>query len=545
MTPVILLVLDGFGVAPAGPGNPVSAAQIPNLNAYLRSYPTTQLKASGESVGLPAAEAGNTEVGHLNMGAGRVVYQNLPRINMAIGDGSFYKNEVFLNALTGVRKSGKNLHILGLVGAGTVHASMEHLFALLALCKEQNVTNVFIHPITDGRDSPPQSAETFLKQVDQKCVEFGRGKIATIMGRYYAMDRDKRWERVEKAYACYTQGVGEQASNWQEAIKKSYDSKTIDEFVLPTNIMENGQPVATIKDGDTVVFYNYRIDRPRELTRAFTLDNFEADANKMASYDPYATKYFKKHDGGNEQIIQPPFKRGTKIPNLTFITMTEYEKDIPVQVAFPPHVVAMPIGRVLSEHQLPQLRVSESEKERFVTFYFNGLREGSFPLEDHLIIPSPKVPMYNQKPEMAAYEVTDVLIKKIQEKKYKFILVNYANPDMVGHTGDLKACIKAVTVVDECLGKVIDSALTNEYAVLITADHGNVEEKLDKATGKMSTEHTSNPVPFIAISNKLKGKPVRLQTGILADISTTILALLGVSVPHDMMGKNLLEEIDM
>ncbi len=543
MTPVILIVLDGFGVAPAGPGNPVSAAQIPNINSFLRMYPTTQLKASGEAVGLPAAEAGNTEVGHLNMGAGRVVYQNLPRINMSIGDGTFYKNEVFLKALDGVKKSGKNLHILGLVGAGTVHASMEHLFALLGLCKEQNISNVFIHPITDGRDSPPQSAETFLKQVDQKCIEFGRGKIATVMGRYYAMDRDKRWDRVEKAYACYTKGIGEQAANWQEAMKKSYDNKVTDEFVLPTNIMENGVPVATIKDGDTVIFYNYRIDRPRELTRAFTLENFETDANRITSYDPYATKYFKKHSATDEQIIQPPFQRGPKIPNLTFITMTEYEKDTPVQVAYPPHVVAMPLGRILSEHQLPQLRVSESEKERFVTFYFNGLREGSFPLEDHLIIPSPKVPMYNQKPEMAAYEVTEVLTKKIQENKYKFIMVNFANPDMVGHTGDMKACIKAIETIDACLAKVIETALANEYAVLITADHGNVEEKLDKITGKMSTEHTSNPVPFIAISNKLKGKPVRLQTGILADIAPTILALLGVSVPHDMMGRNLLEEV--
>ncbi|MGB4966545.1 MAG: 2,3-bisphosphoglycerate-independent phosphoglycerate mutase [Microgenomates group bacterium] len=543
MTPVILIVLDGFGVAPAGPGNPISAATITHIDSFLRMYPTTQLKASGEAVGLPATEPGNTEVGHLNMGAGRVIYQSLPRINLAIADGSFNKNEVFLKALEGVKKSGKNLHLLGLVGAGTVHASIDHLFSLLALCQKQDIQNVFIHPITDGRDSPPQSAQTFLEEIDHKCKEYGRGKIATVTGRYYAMDRDKRWERIEKAYACYTQGVAEKAANWQEAIKKSYDTKATDEFILPTNIVENGQPVALVKEGDTVIFFNYRIDRPRELTRAFTLENFEAEANKITSYDPYATKYFKKHIDVNEQIIQPPFKRGPRIPNLTFITMTEYEKDLPVQVAFPPHGVAMPLGRILSDHQLPQLRVTESEKERFVTFYFNGLREGAFPLEDHLIVPSPKVPMYNQKPEMSAYEITDVLIKKIQEKKYQFILVNYANPDMVGHTGDINACIKAVSTIDDCLGKVTDAALQNDYAVLITADHGNVEEKLNKVTGEMSTEHTSNPVPFIAISNKLKGKPVRLQSGILADIAPTVLELLGVSVPRDMMGRNLLEEV--
>lgn len=417
MTPVILIVLDGFGVAPAGPGNPISAATITHIDSFLRMYPTTQLKASGEAVGLPATEPGNTEVGHLNMGAGRVIYQSLPRINLAIADGSFNKNEVFLKALEGVKKSGKNLHLLGLVGAGTVHASIDHLFSLLALCQKQDIQNVFIHPITDGRDSPPQSAQTFLEEIDHKCKEYGRGKIATVTGRYYAMDRDKRWERIENAYTCYTQGVGEKAATWQEAIKKSYDTKATDEFILPTNIIENGQPVALVKEGDTVIFFNYRIDRPRELTRAFTLENFEGEANKITSYDPYATKYFKKHIDVNEQIIQPPFKRGPRIPNLTFITMTEYEKDLLVQVAFPPHGVAMPLGRILSDHQLPQLRVSESEKERFVTFYFNGLREGAFPLEDHLIVPSPKVPMYNQKPEMSAYEITDVLIKKNPRKE--------------------------------------------------------------------------------------------------------------------------------
>ncbi len=543
MTPVILIVLDGFGVAPAGPGNPISAASISHIDSFLHLYPTTQLKASGEAVGLPATEPGNTEVGHLNMGAGRIIYQSLPRINLAIADGSFNKNEVFLNALNNVKKTGKNLHILGLVGAGTVHASIDHLYALLELCQKQDVQNVFIHAITDGRDSPPQSAQTFLEQIDQKCKQYGRGKIASITGRYYAMDRDKRWDRVEKAYVCYTQGIGEKAANWSDAIKKSYDNKATDEFILPTNIVENDKPVALVGEGDTVIFFNYRIDRPRELTRAFTLEHFEQDANKITSYDPYATKYFKKHVDINEQIIQPPFKRGPRIRNLTFITMTEYERDVPVQVAFPPHGVAMPLGRILSDHNIPQLRVSESEKERFVTFYFNGLREGAFPLEDHLIVPSPKVPMYNQKPEMSANEITNVLIKKIQEKKYQFILVNYANADMVGHTGDINACIKAVSTLDTCLDQVVTAALQQDYAVLITADHGNVEEKLNKATGAMSTEHTSNPVPFIAISNELKGKPVRLQSGILADVAPTVLHLMGVSVPRDMIGRNLLEEV--
>src|SRR3989344_4718925 len=429
MSSVLLIVLDGFGVAGPGPGNPISLSKIPSINGFLRMYPTTQLKASGESVGLPANEVGNTEVGHLSMGAGKVIYQSLPRINLSIGDGSFYKNEVLLEGIDHAKKQGGNLHLLGLIGAGTVHASTEHLFTLLSLCKQQNIKNIFIHAITDGRDSPPQSASEFLKTVDAKCNEFGVGKIASVMGRYYAMDRGKRWER------------------------------------------------------------------------------------------------------------------GEKVKDLLFITMTEYEKDLPVKIAFPPHVVPMPLGRVLSEHQMSQLRVTESEKERFVTFYFNVLRENAFPMEDHLIIPSPKVPTYNQKPEMSAPEMTDTLIKKVLENKYKFILCNFANTDMVGHTGYIKACIKAVETVDICLAKVIESALKMEYTVLITADHGNVEEKLD-AKGGISTEHTDNPVPFIAISNKLKGKPIRLQTGILADIAPTILKLMGISIPQDMTGKNLLEDID-
>ncbi|OGK17469.1 phosphoglycerate mutase (2,3-diphosphoglycerate-independent) [Candidatus Roizmanbacteria bacterium RIFCSPHIGHO2_02_FULL_40_13b] len=542
MSSVLLIVLDGFGVAGPGPGNPISLSKIPSINGFLRMYPTTQLKASGESVGLPANEVGNTEVGHLNMGAGKVIYQSLPRINLSIGDGSFYKNEVLLEGIDHAKKQGGNLHLLGLIGAGTVHASTEHLFTLLSLCKQQNIKNIFIHAITDGRDSPPQSASEFLKTVDAKCNEFGVGKIASVMGRYYAMDRDKRWERVEKAYKCLTEGVGNKAATWEEVIKKSYDTKVTDEFILPTNIVQNNDPITLIKSGDTVIFYNYRIDRPRELTRAFTLDDFARDAN-MVSYDPYATKYFKKHLNENEIVMQPPFDRGEKVKDLLFITMTEYEKDLPVKIAFPPHVVPMPLGRVLSEHQMSQLRVTESEKERFVTFYFNGLRENAFPMEDHLIIPSPKVPTYNQKPEMSAPEMTDTLIKKVLENKYKFILCNFANTDMVGHTGDIKACIKAVETVDICLAKVIESALKMEYTVLITADHGNVEEKLD-AKGGISTEHTDNPVPFIAISNKLKGKPIRLQTGILADIAPTILKLMGISIPQDMTGKNLLEDID-
>ena len=542
MKSVILIVLDGFGLAPPGPGNAVYLANPNNINSYLYSYPNTTLNASGEAVGLPPHEVGNTEVGHLNLGAGRIVYQDLPRINMSIADGSFYKNPVFLQGINHIKQTGGNLHIIGLLGEGAVHASVDHLFALLFLAKENNVNKVYIHAITDGRDSPPKSAIETIMRLEEKIKQLSIGKIATVMGRYYAMDRDRRWERIEKAYKCLTKGSGITAESAIEAIKKSYSENKTDEFIEPTNIVENGKPVALVGEGDSFIFYNYRVDRPRQLTRAFVLDNFEQDANKSFSFDPFAVKYYKTHYP-HEEIVTPAFQRGPKIQNLFFVTMTEYAKDLPAQVAFPPTVINMPIGKILSENGVYQLRMAESEKERFVTFYFNGLRESPFPYEDRLIVPSPKVPTYDLKPEMSAYEITEILIKKMSEQKYPFILVNFANADMIGHTGNIEASIKAVRTLDECLGKIVSVGLNLSSTILITADHGNVERKISPDTGQISTEHTANPVPFIVINQLFQGRSRKLQSGILADVAPTILALLNISKPAEMTGRNLLEEI--
>ncbi|MDH7476574.1 MAG: 2,3-bisphosphoglycerate-independent phosphoglycerate mutase [Microgenomates group bacterium] len=542
MRKVILIVLDGYGIAPPGPGNAVYLANPPNLNSYLYAYPNTVLKASGESVGLPASEPGNTEVGHINLGAGRIVYQDLPRINMSIADGSFYKNPVFQECVNHLINHNSKLHLIGLVGEGTVHASLEHLYALLYLAKERNIKKVYLHLITDGRDSPPKAGLEVVRRLLESLKELGIGEVASVSGRYYALDRDRRWERTEKAYVCLTEGKGKVASSPIEAIEESYKAGVTDEFIEPTIIIKNSHPVGLIEDSDSVVFFNYRIDRPRQLTKALVLDDFEQIANKTTSYDPYEVKYYKTHLI-DDKILSPPFKRQKKIKNLCFVTMTEYEKNLPVKVAFPPIIIKTPLGRVLSENSLFQLRVSESEKERFVTFYFNGQREMPFPYEERLIIPSPKVPTYDLKPEMSAFEMTDILIKKIQEQKYSFILVNFANPDMVGHTGNIEASIKAVKSVDSCVQKIVNIATNLNYSLLITADHGNVEQKINPQTGEISTEHTSNPVPFIFIDKEFQGHATRIQAGILADVAPTVLRLLDINKPVEMTGRDLLEEI--
>lgn len=545
MKPVVLVVLDGFGIAPPGPGNPISLANPTNLNSYFYTYPNTTLSASGEAVGLPSHEPGNTEVGHINLGAGRVVYQDLPRINMSIADGSFYKNPAFLKASLHVRNTGGKLHLLGLVGEGNVHSSIDHLYALLYLAKENQLEKVFIHVITDGRDSPPKSAGEILPRLEEKIIQLKIGKIATIMGRYYGMDRDRRWERIQKAYACLTRGEGNRAQSPREAIASNYTAGKTDEFIEPTVIIENEKPISLIEQNDAIIFYNYRIDRPRELTKAFVLNNFESEANKTTSFDPYAVKYYKTHLPTDQVSLTKPFQRGSKIQNLVFITMTEFEKNLPVEIAFPPTVVNLPLGRILSEHEIPQLRMSESEKERFVTFYFNGQREIAFPHEERLIVPSPKVQTYDQKPEMSAREITDILVGKLYEGKFPFILINFANADMVGHTGNIEACVKAVKTLDKCIGKIVRTTLALEGTILITADHGNVEQKINPQTSGVSTEHTHNPVPFIAINSKFRGQVKKLQSGILADIAPTVLHLMGLVKPSQMTGRNLLEEVGL
>lgn len=540
MKKILLIILDGYGIAPPSDGNGITLAQPSTLNSLNYLYPHTQLSASGESVGLPKGEPGNTEVGHLNIGAGRVVFQSLSRINMAIADGTFYKVPAFLQAIKHVHEHKSQLHLLGLVGEGTVHASIEHLYALLYLVHEHKIKDICIHVITDGRDSPPKSALTYLHQVQEKIDQLKVGHICTIMGRYYGMDRDRRWERTEKAYRCLTEGSENVFKTWKEAINESYERNITDEFIEPLHISVNGK-INTIKSNDAIIFFNYRIDRPRQLTKAFVLDNFSEQAN-IVEYDPYATKYYKKHNP-QDDIINKPFIRKQKLDNLYFVTLTEYEKNLPVHVAFSPSVVTNPIGMVYSEHQVKQLRIAESEKERFVTYYFNGLRAQPFTAEDRLIVPSAKVPTYDQKPEMSAYEITKELTQKMIDNIYPFITVNFANPDMVGHTGNLHAVIEAIKHVDSCISTIIKIAEQTGYTVLITADHGNAEQMIDNNTQQIYTEHTSNKVPFILVDPEFKGKPVMLPTGILADIAPTILSLVKIPIPTDMTGRNLIEEL--
>ncbi len=543
MNKVILVIFDGYGIAAPGPGNPVSLANIKTLQSILYAYPNTTLKASGEAVGLPASDVGNTEVGHINLGAGKIVYQDLPRINMAIADGSFHENPAFVQAAEHIEKTGGKLHLIGLIGEGYVHSSIEHLHALLHFAKERQITKTYIHAITDGRDSPPKAALETIKSLQQKLDTLGVGRIATVMGRYWAMDRDHRWERIEPAYRCLTAGSGAQALTAMDAIQQSYNQDKTDEFVAPTNMMVDGAPVALIEKGDAVIYFNFRIDRPRELTKAFVFDNFEADANNKQSFDPYSIKYTKSHVMQEKPDQSAPFARGPKIQDLLFVTMTEYERGLPVTVAYPPSIVQIPLGRILSEAGMNQLRMAESEKERFVGYYFNGLREEPFPQEDHYITPSPKVATYDLKPEMSAHEQTQNLISKMREDKYQFILINYANADMVGHTGNIEASIKALVALDECMVRLIDAAAQTGYTILLTADHGNVEQKINPQTGQISTEHTSNPVPFVAISPAFAGRMVHLESGILADVAPTVLALLGILPPSDMTGRNLLSSV--
>ena len=536
---VVLAIMDGWGIAPDGPGNAISQAKTPTLDGLTAAYPHTQLIASGEGVGLPKGEIGNTETGHLNIGAGHIVYQDLPRINMAIADGEFFKNKEFLEAINHARQNNSKLHLIGLIGAGGVHANPEHLFALLQLASQNNFHDVFLHLITDGRDSAPTSALDYLGRVEEEIKKVGLGTVATVMGRYWAMDRDFRWDRTARAYWAMVKGEGNTFTSAQEAIKNSYDKKVTDEFIEPAVISKDGKPLALIGNNDSAVFFNFRIDRPRQLTKAFVMENFEAEANTLWSFDPYSVNYSKSHLANQDQSRLPPFKRGPGLSNLFFVTMTKYGDGIPVHVAFPPEIVRMPLGRVIAEAGHRQLRAAESEKERFVTFYFNGLRETAFPGEERLIIPSPKVKTYDLKPEMSANELTEEILANIKENVYKLIVINFANADMVGHTGVIPAAIQACETVDSCLAKISEVVIALGGTLVITADHGNAEEMIDPKTGQAVTEHSTNPVPFIVVSKT--PSPQTLPSGILADIAPTILNLLGIPVPAQMTGRNLLQ----
>lgn len=459
---------------------------------------------------------------------------------MAIADGSFFENQAFIAATTHVQNFQSTLHLMGLIGAGGVHSNLDHLYALLHLCRLHKLENVALHLFTDGRDSPPTSTLTYLSQIKEKMKSTGIGFIASMMGRFYAMDRDQRWERTQKVYLALTTGEGHKAQVEEDAINEAYNSGKTDEFIEPTVIThKNGVPKAIIQENDAVIFFNFRIDRPRQLTKAFVLPNFEAAAERRPGFDPYTVKYYRRHVA-YPQLQSKPFTRGDRIKNLFFVTMTEYERGLPVSIAFPPQPVEMPFGRIIAERALRQLRISETEKERFVTYYFNGLRDDPYPGEDRIIIPSQKVATYDLYPQMSALDITETILERIATGIYHVIIANYANPDMVAHSGNLKATITACEVVDQCVGQVAEKAMAVGGATIVTSDHGNAEELLNPETGEVSTEHSTFPVPFILTVRSQQGKATMLRTGVLADIAPTMLQLLQIPKPPSMTGRSLI-----
>lgn len=536
--PVVLIILDGWGIAPPGPGNAVTQANLPFFNRLCSGYPYTQLIASGEAVGLPHGENGNTEVGHINLGAGQIVYQDLPRINSAISDGTFFTNPELLSIINETNRRRSTLHLLGLIGAGGVHANNEHLFALIKLAALSQVTRLSLHLFTDGRDSPPTTARIYLNEINQHLRFHHLGMIASVSGRYYAMDRDRRWDRTEKVYRCLTEGIGLTASTPEQAVAQAYNRGVTDEFIEPTLIVDSqGQPLSLIRENDAVIFYNFRIDRPRQLTKALIMPDFEAKANEL-SFDPLADKYWHSHIP--PQAVYPPFKRKKVFTNLSMATMTEYQPGLPVKVIMPPVHVNLPLSRIISDAGLRQLKLAETEKERFVTYYFNGLRDQPFPGEDWKIIPSPKIATYDLQPQMSTPELSRELINQLNRREYNFICINLACTDMVAHTGILPAAIQACEAVDLFLNQIIPLVLNLNGTAIITADHGNIEEIINLQSGAMDTEHSTNPVPLIIVSNAQLTQNLRLHPGILADVAPTVLQLLNLNQPDCMTGRSLL-----
>ncbi|MDT8904086.1 2,3-bisphosphoglycerate-independent phosphoglycerate mutase [Anaeroselena agilis] len=503
--PIALIILDGWGVGDAcDASNAIARAKTPHMTLLSELYPNTVLACAGEAVGLPEGQMGNSEVGHLNIGAGRVVYQDLTRISKAIRDGDFFANPVLGGVLSAVKESGSALHIMGLVSDGGVHSHIEHIYGLLELAKRGGVQRVHIHTYLDGRDVPPSSALQYIDALEAKAAELGVGRIATVAGRYFAMDRDKRWDRIEKAYAALVRGEGERAPTARAAVEQAYARGETDEFVSPTVVESCGD--CAIKAGDGVIFFNFRPDRARQLTRVFTDKDFAA------------------------------FPR-TYMP-LHFATFTQYDETLPVPAAFPPQFIGNTLGEVFSAAGLTQLRIAETEKYAHVTYFFNGGEEKPLPGEERALIPSPKVATYDLKPEMSAVEVADRAVAEIRSGKYDLIVMNFANGDMVGHTGDLDAAIKAVGVVDNCVGRVTDAIRDRGGIACITADHGNADCMVDHESGEALTAHTLNPVPFILVSEK--HRQAKLRPGILADIAPTVLDLASIAAPAEMTGRTLI-----
>lgn len=509
--PVALLIMDGYGYREEAEGNAIKIANEGVIEKLYKEYPSTLLGASGLSVGLPDGQMGNSEVGHLNIGAGRIVYQELTRITKEINDGDFFKNKELNDAIDSALKNGKKIHLYGLLSDGGVHSHIEHLFGLIDLAKMRGVKELYIHAFLDGRDVSPTSGAGFIRKLQAKLDEVGIGKISSVSGRYYAMDRDNRWERVEKAYGSLTVGNGINCKDAAEAVEESYKNGITDEFVLPTNVYENGKPVGLIEAGDSIIFFNFRPDRARELTRAFTEEEFTGFERK--------TGYLK------------PF----------YVCFTRYDATFKnVEIAFKPQSLKNTLGEYLSNEGYRQLRIAETEKYAHVTFFFNGGVEAPNPNEDRDLIPSPKVATYDLQPEMSAYEVTDKVLSEIASDKYDVIILNFANCDMVGHTGVLEAAVKAVKTVEDCMSKVVDAILKNGGTALITADHGNADQMV-LPDGSPLTSHTTNPVPFIIVGENTKGCKLR-DGGVLADIAPTLLTVMGEDIPKEMTGKSLIKE---
>lgn len=521
--PVVLMILDGWGIAPDSDGNAITRAELPIFNRLIRTYPTFPLRASGDEVGLSWGEMGNSEVGHLTIGAGRVFYQSLPRINHAISDGNFFKNKALLAACAHAKKNKSTLHLVGLVSPGGVHSHQDHLYTLLEMAKKEGVKEVAIQAILDGRDTKLDAGVDFIKKLQDKIKEIGVGTIASLSGRYYAMDRDNRWDRTAKAYVAMVNGEGEKSDDPLAATKESYKKKIFDEEFEPTVIVDkNNQSVAPIKDKDAVIFFNFREDRMRQITKAFVLPDFDK------------------------------FERKTFFKNVFYATMTEYEKNLPVEVAFPSEIIATCLAKVMSDGGLKQLHIAETEKYAHVTLFLNGMKEENFTGEEREIIPSPKVASYDQKPEMSAEAISARVIKEIMADKHDVIILNFANPDMVSHTGDMKATVKANEVVDHEIGKILEAVLLKNGAAVITADHGNAEEVVNVQTGAKDKEHSTNPVPMIVVGKEWEGKitpeleavgwdlSLVPPVGALADIAPTVLKILGLKKPKEMTGTSLI-----
>ena len=505
-TLTMLMILDGFGENKEEKANAVKLANTPNIDKLMKTCPTTDIHTSGLDVGLPEGQMGNSEVGHTNIGAGRIVYQELTRITKSIEDGDFFTNEEFIAAIENCKKYNSKLHIMGLLSNGGVHSHIRHLFGLLELAKRRDFEDVYVHCFMDGRDTAPSSGESFISELEEKMKEKGVGKIATITGRFYAMDRDKRWQRVEKAYNALVRGEGEKATSAIGAVESSYQKEIFDEFIEPTVIVNGETPVATIGKHDSVIFFNYRPDRAREITRTLVDKEF------------------------NEFKVE-------KDLDLYYVCMTSYDETMPnVHIAFKKEELKNTFGEYISKHGLTQLRIAETEKYAHVTFFFNGGEEKQYPGEDRILVPSPKVETYDLKPEMSAYEVTDKVVEAINSKKYDCIILNYANPDMVGHTGVLEAAIKAIETIDECVGRVVEAINNQDGVLLITADHGNAEQMIDYKTGEPHTAHTTNPVPLILVGME----NAKLREGRLADLAPTMLDIMNLEKPSEMTGESLI-----